>query len=166
MNNTITERTERRPLLDAIGAITESKKKHVNVLGEARQAIADFVSAAGGEVRFTMPDDMRSRNEEAIEKAVAEAADDEETRRFLETWRGPLYGDAIRTYSRGMEWMTADGPAFGFIDAVRVDGGRIAVDVVPEDDILRHDVRRTVTVSLDGADDPKPVLEFLLYDAA
>lgn len=152
---------EKRPLLDAINSITESKKKNAGVLRDARTAIVEYVKSVGGAVAFSVPEYLRGPNEAAIEKAVSEATDDE-SRAFFRAWKGPKYGDALRMHSQGFEWMSADGPVFGYIERVRVEGDTVAVEVVPEDDILSHGLCTPVTVTLAETEDAMAVLQFLI----
>ena len=151
---------QKKAVKDAIGVLSASIKSQRETRQQIRETIAKVVKNEGGEVRFELPDDIRLRNSEAVDREVA-AAQDEETRSFLRQWVGPLYGGAVREAGYAVEYPSKDGPVAGFVAAVRAEDGAASVGVIDEDDILRHDVGALKFISIDDIDDLMPVLRFL-----
>lgn len=145
-----------------IGRLNETESEHRQKIEEIRAQIVSIVRAAGGRIPFVLPDKLRQRND-AARRAAVTAAPDEESRRTAEAWRGPHYGEALRTGSFGLEYPDENGePTYGFIDGIEADAdGGVAVLAVGEDAAIVGNVEKVDRLSLADIADPMPVLQFI-----
>ncbi len=152
----------RHAVATAIGRLSESMKKFGGEKDAAWKTIRETLKEMGGKVRFSMPPGMKEVNNLAIEEAY-DAAKDEETRKYLESWRGPLYGEALRNGSFGVEYVDSAGnDAYAIIDALSMgEDGHVSVEAVDEDRLETGEPAPELLLMEGDISDPMPVLLFL-----
>ncbi len=148
-------------ITEAIGRLEDGRIAMRGEVGAAWTRIREIVDAAGGRVAFALSGRDRRRNEEARRSEI-ENAPDEETRKFLETWRGPFYAAALRESGTGVTFNAGDGTdAYGFVDAVEVDGDEVRVYAYDEDSLVVDSPNPPTKLAPGDIADPMPVLLFL-----